>query len=298
MTGLLRVAVLAMAMAVSMSTIAAQPPASGGNVTSAVPATVEQPRPFGYVVGDLVTQRVLLRAGDSDFDPAPLSAPQRVSVWFERRASRIESAADGNRWLVVEYQLVNAPLRLTAVTLPAWQLESRTGAAALSVPAGSINVAPLSPDSLPSVSGDLRRDREAPMIATASMRRGVLASSIALAATLALWLAWLQWRNWRDRPRRPFAGALDEIRRLGETTPQAWQALHRAFDQTAGRVVGAETLPELFQHAPHLRPLRAKIERFFAQSSERFFGVGGGKESISVRALCSELRRIEKRYAR
>jgi mxaA protein len=297
MAGWLRAVVLAMAMAVATSTIAAQPPASGGDAPSAVPATVDQPRPFGYVVGDLVTQRVLLRAGDSTFDPEPLSVAQRVSVWFERRPARIESAADGNRWLVVEYQVVNAPLRLTTVTLPAWQLESRTGAAALSVPAASINVAPLSPDSLPSVSGDLRPDREAPMIATAPMRRGVLASSIALAATLALWLAWLRWRNWRDRPNQPFARALDQIRRLGET-PQAWQALHRAFDQTAGRVVGAETLPELFQHAPHLQPLRGKIECFFAQSSERFFGVGSGEESISLRALCSELRRIEKRYVR
>ena len=43
--------------------------------TSAYPAAtavVEQPRPFGYVVGDVVTQRVLLEIGGQGFAPAAL----------------------------------------------------------------------------------------------------------------------------------------------------------------------------------------------------------------------------------
>jgi mxaA protein len=52
----------------------------------------------------------------------------------------------------------------------------------------------------------------------------------------------------------------------------------------------------LFERAPHLQPQRAEIERFFAQSNERFFGAGPRSDLLSVRALCHELRRIERRH--
>ena len=147
------------------------------------------------------------------------------------------------------------------------------------------------------VGGEFRPDREVPIIATTPARARLITWSITLAAVLAAWLAWLQWRNWRDGLNQPFAHALQELRRIDEIAPEAWQALHRAFDQTAGRVLQTQTLPTLFQRAPHLQPLRVEIERFFTQSSERFFGAGLQNNFMSVRALCNELRRIEKRHA-
>ena len=60
----------------------------------------------------------------------------------------------------------------------------------------------------------------------------------------------------------------------------------------------AATLPDLFSRAPHLLPLREDIERFFRQSSERFFGSGTLADPLPLRQLCSELRRAEKRQER
>jgi mxaA protein len=60
----------------------------------------------------------------------------------------------------------------------------------------------------------------------------------------------------------------------------------------------AQTLPLLFQRAPHLQPLHAQIERFFVASSERFFGAGAPDASVSVRSLCEELRSVERRHER
>jgi hypothetical protein len=40
--------------------------------------------------------------------------------------------------------------------------------------------------------------------------------------------------------------------------------------------------------------MRVSIEQFFEQSSERFFGAGLPRDALSVRALCTQLRRIEK----
>lgn len=284
-------ALIVMALATT-GAIAAQKPTA-----SAVPAVVEQPRPFGYVVGDLVTQRVLLTTPDMDFEPTTLPAAQRLNIWFERRAPRIESAADGRRWLVVDYQVINAPQVLTTAVLPAWELEAKAGGARLKIPAAPINVGPLIPSSSVAAVSELRPDREVPIVTTAPARARLIIWSIALAAVLAAWLAWLQWRNWRDSLNQPFARALQELRRVDEIAPEAWQALHRAFDQTAGHVLQIQTLPTLFQRAPHLQTMRAEIEQFFSQSSERFFGAGLQSNSISVRALCNELRRIEKRYA-
>ena len=94
--------------------------------TSAYPAAtavVEQPRPFGYVVGDVVTQRVLLEIGGRRFAPAALPKAERVDVWLERRPARIESLPDGHRWLALDYQVINAPQSLTTVNLPAFELQ-------------------------------------------------------------------------------------------------------------------------------------------------------------------------------
>jgi mxaA protein len=262
-------------------------------------ATVEQPRPFGYVIGDVVTQRVLLEIEGNELAPAALPKAERVGVWLERRAPRVESGPDGHRWLAVEYQLINAPQALTTVNLPALEIRGRSSET-LKIGEWPISVNTLSPRSAFRAGGldELRPDRAPPAIATEPIRRQVVIWSGASLLTVAIWLAWFAWRNWRAAAGQPFARALRDIRRLGETTPEAWQAVHRAFDATAGRVIQAATLPALFERAPHLRSLRPQIEQFYAQSSELFFGGRPPADRLSTRALCTQLRRVEKRYER
>lgn len=278
-TEILWIALLAFSAATTSVIAAPQP----------VQAVVDQPRAFGYVVGDLVTQRVLL-----NFEPAALPPGQRVSIWFERRPPRIEKSSDGRRWLVIDYQVINAPPEPSTVQLPAWEINDKTHGAQLKVPAAPISITPLISTAS---SAELRPDRDVSIIDTAPSRANVVLWAIALGVTLAAWLAWSQWRNWLDSHNQPFARALRQLRHLDEKAPEAWQAVHRAFDQTAGRVLQIDTLPALFERAPHLQPQRAEIERFFAQSNERFFGAGSASNLVSVRALCQELSRIERRHA-
>jgi mxaA protein len=96
---------------------------------------------------------------------------------------------------------------------------------------------------------------------------------------------------------QPFARALREMRALDDREPRAWQALHRAFDRTAGRAIQSATLPVLFERAPQLAPARAQIENFFAQSNSLFFG-SAATNGVPIRALCAELRRIERHHER
>jgi mxaA protein len=268
---------------------------------SPVAALVTQPRPFGYVVGDLLEQRVLLQANHHALELVSLPRPGRVSVWLERRAAHIASDSQGRRWLVVEYQVINAPQGLTTVNLPTWTLNTKTGEV-LSVAQWPLSVGPLTARTVISQGGlqELRADRPAPIIPTDPIVRQIDLWAGAFVLTLLLWAGWLVWRNWHAALNHPFARAAREMRGVADEAPQAWQALHRAFDRTAGRVVQGSTLASLFERARYLEPLRPRIEAFFAQSSEYFFdsAVPQARERLSVHALCNELRQFERRYHR
>ncbi|MBC5782209.1 hypothetical protein H8N03_04580 [Ramlibacter sp. USB13] len=256
-------------------------------------AVVEQPRPFGYTVGDIATQRVQLPDG---FAPASLPEAARASAWLERRPVRIERGADGRRWMVVDYQLVNAPRTLATVTVPGWELAGPTGTAPLRVAAATLSVGPLTTPAAADQAVPLRPDRPPPAIDTATLRRQLWLWAGALAATLAAWLAYAGWNAWRASSTLPFARALRELRGQDDATVAAHVALHHAFDRTAGRVVHAGSLAPLFDSAPHLRALQPQIERFYAQSAALFFGGGLPGDAESPAALCRRLRRLERRH--
>lgn len=266
---------------------------------SEVPAVVAQPRPFGYVVGDLFEQRVLLQPDQHGIELASIPHPGRVSVWLERRQSHMTSDTQGRRWLVVEYQIINAPQNLTTVNVPAWSVHTTSGQV-LGVPRWPLSVGPLTARTVIAQGGlqQLRADRPAPVVPTGPIARQIDIWSGAFIFVLLLWAGWLAWRNWRDARNQPFARAVREMRDVADDAPQAWQALHRAFDRTAGRVVQSSTLASLFERARYLEPLRPRIEAFFAQSAEHFFAGTTARVPPPLHDLCSELRRFERRYQR
>jgi len=285
--------------AMALTLCLALPPA----LAAPTDAQVDQPRPFGHAIGDVLTQRVLLDDHGHPFEPAALPGPARLGVWFERRGARIEHGEDGRRWLAIDYQIVNAPQSVATIRLPAWELAGAGGAPPLHVPAWSLVLAPLAPPAAANPASGaepvLRPDRPAPSIATGPLQRRLAAAALALGACLLAWAAWLAWRAWSAARTQPFARALHALRGLPADTPAAWRTLHEAFDRAAGEVARPATLPRLFERAPHLRPLHARIEHFFAQSQARFFGEAPTSPSAagdteSPLALCRALRRLER----
>jgi len=293
----------ATALGASAPRAASEEPAEVGSP----PAGVQQPRPFGYALGDTLTQRILLGPAGREFQPAALPPTERAGLWFARRSSKIERAEDGRRWLVIDYQLVNAPQTLMTVNLPTVTLKSKTGSV-LVVPEWPISVAPLTPRAAFAKGGlqDLRPDHAAPMLPTLNLRRQLEFWSSAFALTVVIWLGWWLVRSLRAAANQPFASALREIRRTGDDSATAWLALHRAFDRTAGRVLQTTTLSALFKRAPHFETQRGAIEQFYARSNLRFFGVAPASGAVatssattaSLRTLATTLRRIEKQHER
>jgi len=235
-------------------------------------------------------------------------------VWLERRPARIETAADGSRWLVLAYQVTNAPVAVTQAELPALVLRTRAGDV-LRVPAWPISIGPLAPDAGFGAGGGfaaMQPDRGPAPLALAPIKRRIGLGLVALVVSLIAWLTWWIARNRRDAARLPFARAWREFRRQGMTnggaggcddSDVAWRIVHRALNETAGFVVQSSSLPRLLARAPWLAPLRAQLEQFYLRSEARFFSLSGDEPpdrhavhapSPALVALTRSLYRAEK----
>lgn len=259
---------------------------------------VEQPRAYGYLVGDVLVQKVRLSVDGRPVALAELPRRDRFGVWISRRASSIETRADGSRWLVMEYQIVNASKDVDVITLPKLKLRTTTDELFIDVPDWPITVGAITASQVRNQGGllPLQPDRPAPTIATDAIRHRLQQSLTALALVLAGWFGWWRWREWRASQQQPFARALRRLRGLEPDSETAWRTLHQAFDATAGRVIQPASLAWLFRAAPQLEPARAAIERWYAESAARFFGGAGSAPGLTPLALCAQLRRIEKRH--
>lgn len=267
-------------------------------------ATVEQPRAFGHVIGDVLTQRVLLEQAGRPLQPGALPSAARIDLWLERRPSRIETDAEGRRWLAIDYQVINAPRALTAVSLPALSIATASGVP-LALPAWPISIGPLTPLEV-AAQGDLqplRPDRAVASLPTYALGQQLKFSVLALLAVLVAWLGWWAWRNRREAQQLPFANAWRELKRIGDpASPEAWRVLHRALNRSAGRVVHHASLPQLMAEAPYLRPLQPRLEEFYRESTRRFFfaesvaAAAQPEGAYPLRPLCRALRDAEKRH--
>jgi mxaA protein len=271
---------------------------------AATAVTIEQPRSFGHVLGDVLTQRVLLEHQGRPIEPGALPTAARIDLWLERRPSRIETDAQGKRWLAVEYQVINAPRALAAISLPALTIATASGPA-LALPAWPVSIGPLAPAEAFG-QGDLqplRPDRPVAALATYPIEQHLKFSLLALLAVLLAWLAWWAWRNMREAQQLPFAHAWRELRRIDDpASPEAWRVLHRALNRSAGRVVHGASLPQLLADAPYLRPLQPRLEDFYRESTRRFFfaestaAPAEAQAAYPLKPLCRALRNAEKRH--
>jgi len=265
-----------------------------------VTATVEQPRAFGHVLGDVLSQRVLLEINGRDAGEVTPPSNGRINVWFERRKPHVEIDGEGRRWMVIDYQITNASETLTEIRLPSLRLTSEAGAS-LQVAEWPISLGPLTPRTAFDA-GDLRALRPDRLVSSpqlASTERRLFSMLALLTATLLAWVGWWFWSNRRDARRLPFAIAWRKIQSLKtpevDANADAWLCVHLALNETAGQVVHAGSLSALLARAPYLEPLRPLLENFYMKSRERFFSADGVGESFALRDFSRALYRAERR---
>ena len=218
----------------------------------------------------------------------------------------------------LRYQVINAPTVTTAISLPELTLATDSGVEIV-VPAWQFTIGPLSRDVSRIKAGDnsqtpnsglagaekpqMLPDRSAVEVLGTNHKRKFRARLsvllVLLSATLLLWLVWCLLRQYRDRRVLPFARAALAIRKLPQrqSDDASWRVLHVAFNETAGKTIGAGTVENLLQRAPWLNALGDEIDEFYLASAERFFQQSDSARVVNIASLAHSLYLLEKRQA-
>ncbi|HSI60253.1 MAG TPA: hypothetical protein VLA16_22030 [Ideonella sp.] len=263
-------------------------------------AEADEPRAFGYTVGDLVQRRVRLElpAGQR-LDPASLPAVGGRGKPLELRSVMLQGDE-----LTLVYQVFLSPPEARTLEMPPVTLSITGGPRVeeLRVDAWPVTVAPLMP---PEVSprrglGELRPDAPAPLIDTSAARRR-LAVYTGIAALLLLYLAHVYLAlPWWARQRRPFGLAWRALGSLpaAPTTEQrreAWERVHGALNHTAGEVLFEPGLERFIAAHPRFERLRGELQQFFRRSRAEFFGgAAAADDGAWLRTFCRECRDVER----
>jgi mxaA protein len=268
-------------------------------------ATPDEPRAFGYFVGDIVTRRIGVQVpAPLQLDPDSLPHAGRQGQALELRSVDWQGRGD-TRTLVLRYQVFLAPREVRTLEMPPLQLRFTGGTRPqeLRVDAWPVTVAPLVPVEVSPRTGlgDLRPDAPPPHIDTRPMQWR-LATLAVIAALLLAYLAhvylMLPWLGGRDRP---FTQAWQQLRRLpAAPAPHdmrtAMQTLHQALNRSAGQVLFAQGVPAFVSRRPQFAPLADELAVFFEHSRRSFFGGddSGAPERDWLLSLCRRCRDLER----
>lgn len=243
-----------------------------------------EPRAFGHQVGDLVERHVSVwlppgwRVDDSTL-PRPGGRGRAVEL---RRVELADERDGGGRVLRfdLQYQVFLAPAAPRLVEIPPWTLRVASDARQdeLRVDAAALMVAPLVGAEAPARNGfgDLRPDREPPLVDTRSWAWRLALWGVLALAPLGLLFAVHVGVPWQAARRRPFGAAWRDLRRLpSQPSGAEWRAalkrLHGALDRAAGEVVFEHRLHAFVERVPRYRPLAPQLAEFLALSRHEFF---------------------------
>lgn len=247
-------------------------------------------RDSGYLLGDLLNEHieVALPSGFTlDADSLPL--PGRVAPWLEVRSAHVDGNAQARDRvdITVTYQVFAEVEQAARVPVPPFALRLRdsTRVQTVTVPEKSFLLSPALPPTLADEDRELKPSPPPQALPTGRIVAGFM---LGLAAVLAcaVYLLWAYdrlpflprapgpfaraWRRWR---RRAHGRGWRSPRSLSDAERDVLlRDWHAALNQAAGETLYASTLPRLFAHAPHLHPLRQRIEQLFGRSWTAFYG--------------------------
>jgi len=283
---------------------------SPGRHAEAAPAVLsarsDEPRAFGYSVGDVVSRRIDLQVPSGlklDEESLPRAGVRGRALELQRVVLR-KSLAGVPVGLQLDYQIFLAPRDVRVLEMPPIELrfDGSPRPQTLRVDAWPVTVGPLAPlepfarEGL----GDLRPDRLPPLLSTHATRWR-LAWEAGAALLLLGYLAHVYLvLPWSAQRRRPFGRAWAALRGLPPLPDPAqrraaFERVHAALNETAGEVLFEPGLDRFLALRPRFVPLRDELVRFFADSRAEFFA--GGREPVDAHWLvrfCRRCRDLER----
>lgn len=245
-----------------------------------ISARTDDPRPFGYTIGDELSRRVEIDAPSGfKIQSDSLPRPGRVDAWLELRAiNATEKSLGGNRLhtLDLRYQILNSPEKVKTHSLPNLliTLNNNNFLKAVEIAEAPFTISPITPAFVLARDGleEMRADKPAHLINASAHYWRLGLAALALAAAL-LSLIYIKWgMPFLRKHNGPFARARRDINKMNETdTSAAFRRLHRAFDETAGVSIFPQHLTEFFTRHPAFSDVQSDTQEFFAQSRQAFF---------------------------
>ena len=280
------------------------------NVTAGIEISAQNPRPFGYVVGDVFEQELILSAKPGEtLDQKQLPKPGRLNAWLElRRLTLDESSRGGTKTYRVKllYQLPNAPLAVRVIELPAQRFvfSNANHASEIKSTEWPITIGPLTPDEVLAREGleAMRTDAPPRLVSTANVKQRMMSYAAALAVLLLYWCYRYFGIPYLNRQRRPFNQAYREVDKLARGAEinayqRTLEQLHRALNETAGRSLFVDNIDPFLANRPIPPGLAAMTREFFQVSRNQFFAGGGPNEHYSIawmRDFCRAWRDVER----
>ncbi len=263
------------------------PSFAADNAPTAWQVNIDEPRPYGHTVGDVVWRQVVVTvpAGYTLVDDTlPTAGRRGVPIELRRLTRQLGRDGAGSRLaLTLEYQVFIAPREARTFELPPFVLtfQGQPRPQDVRVEAWPLTVSPLVPVEVSPRRGlgELQPDAPPPLIDTHAGRWRLVAYG-AVAALLLAYLALVYLGlPWFSRQRRPFTAAWRAFKSMPGSasagTAQrrlAFQRLHDALNQTAGEVVFEQTIDRFVIAQPRFAGLRSDLALFFQRSRAEFFG--------------------------
>jgi mxaA protein len=269
-------------------------------------ARSDEPRAFGYTVGDVVTRRIALQVPAGlklDEDSLPRAGTRGRALELQRVVLHTSLGGAPDE-LQLDYQVFLAPREVRVLEMPPIELrfDGVPRPQTLRIDAWPVTVAPLAPvEASPREGlGEMRPDREPPPLDTGATRAR-LALEAGAALLLLGYLAHVYLvLPWAAQRRRPFGRAWKLLGALPvqpDATQRraAFERVHAALNETAGEVLFEPGLERFVMLRPRFAPLRDDLVRFFTDSRSEFFA--GGGDAFDARwlvAFCRRCRDLER----
>jgi len=262
---------------------------------------VETPRPFGYVNGDEIPQRIVIetRSGIS-LKTASLPAKGQINRWLN--LNRVTVKQTGQRYEIdLLYQVFYAPLEVKSLTLPGFTVQLSQGEKNISqsVPAWTFTLSPLRELVVRQTEqGEyLRPDSPPPLLANTQALYG-LSASLTVAVLIAAYLGYL-YGCFPNRLRRTlFKRALRKLAGLSKADmAQALTVVHHALNSLNGHPLFANRLRDFYRRNPQYLQINAQLLWFFNYSNRYFFSDGMivvAQDLQQLKDLCEQCRKIER----
>jgi len=252
--------------------------------SSSLPPAIDEfalqtPRPYGYVMGDLIHHRIEFQTRkDVTLNPASVPTPGDLNRWLHLNRATIARQEDGSHTVIdLTYQVFYAANEVKMLNIPGFQLQFNQAGKTLeySVPAWPFTLAPLQELAVRKDGDGLpyrRPNAEAEPLSSAGPL-GLLSAGLAGAFALAAYLAYRYgvFPVWPKR--RIFKRLQRELTKVPITEPQRGLALlHRAFNSLYGKPLFAHGLERFYQAQPAYRRAAPSIVWFFELSDRVLFG--------------------------